>query len=60
MICINDCKNCKHERPLLDGWLDCCDAFPNGIPIDFDYSKVRKIEECNNGIGFELKEQNND
>lgn len=57
MICINDCGNCKHQRPLIDGWLDCCDAFPDGIPMDFDYSKVKDMKECNNGIGFEPIEQ---
>lgn len=61
MICITDCRDCKHKRPLIDGWLDCCDAFPNGIPVNFDYSKVKKIKECNNGIGFEPmdKKENN-
>ena len=58
MICINDCKDCTHKRPLLDGWRSCCDAFPDGIPIDFDYSKVKEIKECNNGIGFEQKKNN--
>ena len=57
MICINDCGNCKHIRPLIDGWLDCCDAFPEGIPIDFDYSSTKKKKICNNGIGYEPKEK---
>ena len=56
MICVNDCKDCKHKRPLKDGWRSCCDAFPYGRPTDFDYSKVRQLKECNNGIGFEEKE----
>ena len=43
MICISDCFECKHQRDeLLDGWRPCCDAFPNGIPMDFDYSMVKK------------------
>lgn len=57
MICITDCGNCIHSRPLIDGWLDCCDAFPDGIPVGFDYSKVKELPECNNGIGYEPKEQ---
>ena len=33
MICISDCFECKHQRDkLLDGWIPCCDAFPDGIP----------------------------
>lgn len=60
MICINDCSTCKHSRPLIDNWLDCCDAFPDGIPTDFDYGKVKTLKECNNGIGYEPKEQDND
>ena len=57
MICINDCSTCIHQRELLDGWLDCCDAFPDGIPYDFNYSIVKEISECNNGIGYEPKNQ---
>lgn len=60
MICITDCRDCKHKRSLIDGWLDCCDAFPDGIPMDFDYSIVKKTKECNNGIGFEPKKENNE
>ena len=61
MICISDCFECKHQRDeLLDGWRPCCDAFPNGIPMDFDYSMVKKTKECNNGIGFEPKRKNNE
>lgn len=56
MICVIECSNCMHKRPLLNGWKHCCDAFPNGIPMDFDYSKVKQIKKCNNGIGFELIE----
>ncbi len=56
MICVIDCYNCKHQRPLIDGWRNCCDAFPDGIPFDFDYSKVKKANECNNGIKYEPKD----
>lgn len=61
MICVTDCDNCKHQRPLIDGWRCCCDAFPDGMPLDFDYSKTAIGKECNNGIGFEPmdKKENN-
>lgn len=54
MVCVQDCAFCIHRRSeKIDGWIPTCDAFPNGKPDDFDYSKVREIKECNNGIGFE-------
>lgn len=56
MICIADCIYCKHDRKLYDGWRHYCDAFPEGIPFDFDYSKVRTTKEYNNRIGFEAIE----
>lgn len=59
MIGVIDCYDCIHKLPLIDGWRSCCTAFPNGIPLDFDYSQVKKIKECNNGIGYEQEKQNN-
>ena len=53
MISIIDCRKCKHERPLKDGWNCCCDAFPDGIPMGFNFGAVKEAKECNNGIGFE-------
>lgn len=58
MICVVDCSKCKHAKPLKNGWRSCCDAFPEGIPFDFDYSKIQESKECNNGIGFEPKTKN--
>ena len=44
MICISDCFECKHQRDkLLDGWIPCCDAFPEGIPLDFKFGKVKEM-----------------
>lgn len=61
MICIPDCVYCKHNRKeLVCGWKGACDAFPEGIPYDFDLGSVRKNKECNNGIGFEPKGENKD
>ncbi len=56
MIYITDCMNCIHERPLKDGWKFCCDAFPDGAPLGFKFGFVKKMKECNNGIGYEEKE----
>lgn len=60
MICIIDCRNCKHKRPLKDGWRCCCDAFPDGVPMGFDYGSVKEKKECNKGIGYEPKEEENE
>lgn len=57
MVCVSDCAFCVHQREeKKNGWIPTCDAFPNGIPIEWDYSKVRQLNECNNGIGFEPNE----
>ena len=58
MICIDDCGSCKYERPLKDGWKFVCDAFSDGSPKNFPFGKVKQIKECNNGIGYEPKENN--
>lgn len=56
MIYISDCCECKYQRDeLLDGWIPCCDAFPDGIPLNFKFGKAKELKECNNGIGFEKK-----
>ena len=60
MICVNDCGKCMHNRPLIDGWRSCCDAFPEGKPLDFDYRNLKDRKDCNNGIGFEPKEPDKD
>lgn len=56
-IHIIDCCNCKHERPLKDGWNFCCDAFPEGALVGFPFGRVKEMKECNNGIGYEEKER---
>ena len=53
MTGIIDCRNCIHERPLKDGWKFCCDAFPEGTPLGFEFGLVKEKKECNNGIGYE-------
>lgn len=54
MICIYKCTNCKHNRHVkIDGWIPSCDAFPDGMPLDFQPGKIQDMQECNNGIGYE-------
>lgn len=59
MICITDCSECKNRLPKKDGWLACCKAFPEGQPVDFDYTDLKNRKECNNGIGFEPEREEN-
>lgn len=60
MICVTDCGECKNRLPKIDGWLACCKAFPNGYPDDFDFRNLKERDECNNGIGFEPIENNDE
>lgn len=58
MITVADkdsCGYCKHIRPKKDGWIPCCDAFPDGIPHEylFNHMDIAKIEECAPGFHFE-------
>ena len=60
MIFLNDpCDRCIHMREDMakdNKYKPTCDAFPEGIPYVFlRKNNVKKIEECNNGIGFEEK-----
>ena len=58
MICISACVDCIHRRDYKkDGWIPTCDAFPDGMPLDFDIGKVKELKECNNGIGYEETEE---
>ena len=45
----------------IDGWIPSCDAFPDGMPLDFDTRNTRKLEYCNpeNKIGFEEETYSN-
>lgn len=58
MICVDyACERCKHSRDLIDGWNMACDAFPEGLPPKFLDKDVENMPECNNGIGYERKEE---
>lgn len=54
MICVDyPCDSCIHRRGKVDGWKCACDAFPDGIPVDFMFMlDPSKQKECNNGIGY--------
>ena len=54
MIRISDCAYCIHRRENK-GYQMTCDAFPEGVPYEFDDNNVKEIKECNNGIGYKEK-----
>lgn len=59
MICVDyPCDDCIHKREKIDDWKPACDAFPEGTPDEFLFRKSKEIKECNNGIGYEPKENN--
>lgn len=55
--CCETCKHMKEEKK--DGWIPCCDAFPEGVPDNYLFSKVDVTElgECANGIRYEADEE---
>ena len=42
MIIISKCNGCIHKRANI-GYQMACDAFPDGIPYEFDDTKVDEI-----------------
>lgn len=46
------CDYCKNLHEEVKNRY-CCDAFPDGIPLDKMKLLSEKDEECNNGISFE-------
>ena len=56
MIQLSDCDNCKHCFGFEHGHA-LCDAFPDGIPYDHMDKDLVGCKNCNNGIGFEQKEE---
>lgn len=53
------CKNFINGERLPYTWK--CAAFPNGIPYErFSNISDSNRKQCNNGIGYEPKEQNKD
>lgn len=57
MTLICDCDNCKNLGEMK-GFQATCKAFPDGIPYTFDMVNASQLDECNNGIKFEPKEEN--
>ena len=58
MIYIDDCAFCKHNKHVkIDGWIPTCDAYPEGMPKHMNDCNMHIIKECNNGIGFEPRNE---
>ena len=56
------CQMCKHS--LTEDYVNekvwKCEAFPNGIPDEkIAFLRYDPCDNCNNGIGFEPREDNN-
>lgn len=56
MITLAWCDDCKHITGKI-GFMPKCDAFPDGIPYGFDNGRDKELKVCNNGIGYEKKEE---
>lgn len=57
MIRFYDCDFCKHSKGTKNGYF-ICDAFPEGVPYSHMDKDLKKAKECNNGIGYEPREEN--
>ncbi len=55
MIRVCDCDKCKNRTGFEKGHT-LCRAFVNGVPYEHMDKDLRSMKECNNGIGFEPKE----
>lgn len=58
MIRFYDCDFCKHHNGSKNGHI-VCGAFPDGVPYEHMDKDLRNIKECNNGIGYEAEEDEN-
>ena len=43
------CGWCKRYTGLEDGWKMCCEAFPDGLPLEFTPDPEKP---CKNEMGF--------
>lgn len=59
MIKLGDCDKCKNRTGFEKGHT-LCKAFPNGVPYEHTDKDMKNLKECNNGIGFEPKNNNNE
>jgi hypothetical protein len=55
MIKLNDCDFCKHSKGSKKGHV-ICDAFPDGVSYEFQNKDLKNMKECNNGVGYEARE----
>ena len=51
----DSCDYCIHSLPNKDGWIPCCEAYPDGLPDDYCFERVdvSKLAECAPGFHFE-------
>ncbi|MEG1135756.1 MAG: hypothetical protein RSA73_05145 [Anaerovoracaceae bacterium] len=57
-LTVSMCPKCIHFREgKKRNKLRCCEAFPEGIPIDFLFETEQKKIDCHKGIRYELKHE---
>ena len=54
MIKLTDCDFCQNCYGAKNGHA-LCSAFPDGIPYEHMDKNLKKLKECNNGVGFKEK-----
>lgn len=59
MIRLGDCDNCRNRTGFEKGHT-LCRAFPDGVPYEHMDKDLKSQKDCNNGIGFEPKEEKNE
>lgn len=57
MIKLGYCDKCKHKTGFSKGH-PLCEAFPNGIPYEHMEKPLELLKDCNKGISFEPKSNN--
>lgn len=59
MIKFSDCDFCKNCVGIKRGH-PVCKAFPDGVPYEHMEKDLKSNKNCNNGIGYEPKEDESD
>lgn len=55
-VIFSNCMECGHFPKVDENGKCICDAFPNGIPLNYMFRKEQnKKDECNNGIKFKAE-----
>lgn len=53
MVSVSICAWCKHYKGKKECWKSYCEAFPDGIPTDFNAKENKK---CTDNYQFEVND----